>query len=537
MIVAKDALPPAGNIGVLKKGNDNGFVFKRGTAKLGATKAVRAIGAVRKQPLAAAKGSENISAGNLPEITAASSYELVGSKSNENASNISPGIKRPAAQLNSDNTKLDFPEPKRRLTISDSADGMKTPASKAKGYVEAEVVIPARKPTQPTPLISRTRTRIVEGTPKSPKGAVAGRRSTSRRQTSTNGNNELPMRNKRKSTMGGNRRRSTFSMRGKRASSIGGGFKALPHDSVSSGDFYRHISPELPEPIRLRQLLAWCARRQFATSDWPAELPDAVKKILNDSLKEAVDDVHLAFEKGDIATSWYHRPMNEHSELAGDTKGELQKHPENVKNLETKELLLKRIEALKKENNAWVKELKRASTQHAKTLDRLPKSIRTLPAAAAAAASSTGDVDIEPISRSANSFDWSPLTTKDSEDKELAIKYVMESNAGGISMEIEKAEEQIEAATREIEIQLDSFHLDMHRANEQHEFAKNKCEKLSGDLSFALAQRREKALALAGISRKSTAQLAQGANEQQQETADDTRDLLRTLAAALANDN
>lgn len=79
-------------------------------------------------------------------------------------------------------------------------------------------------------------------------------------------------------------RRSSLSMRGRRASSLidGGksngrlwisgpmdgngavadGREALPHDEVDIADFYKHIESDgLPEPRRMKQLLTWCGTR------------------------------------------------------------------------------------------------------------------------------------------------------------------------------------------------------------------------------------------------------------------------------------
>lgn len=36
---------------------------------------------------------------------------------------------------------------------------------------------------------------------------------------------------------------------------------ALPHPDVAYEDFHKHIKVDFPEPVRMKQLLAWCARR------------------------------------------------------------------------------------------------------------------------------------------------------------------------------------------------------------------------------------------------------------------------------------
>jgi hypothetical protein len=36
---------------------------------------------------------------------------------------------------------------------------------------------------------------------------------------------------------------------------------ALPHNEVETNEFYKHISQDLVEPKRMRQLLLWCGHR------------------------------------------------------------------------------------------------------------------------------------------------------------------------------------------------------------------------------------------------------------------------------------
>lgn len=57
-------------------------------------------------------------------------------------------------------------------------------------------------------------------------------------------------------------RRSSAGLRGKRASSlIDAGTSAIPHAEVRTEDFYKHISQDLLEPRRMKQLLVWCGSR------------------------------------------------------------------------------------------------------------------------------------------------------------------------------------------------------------------------------------------------------------------------------------
>ncbi|KAJ2232120.1 hypothetical protein IWW45_005204 [Coemansia sp. RSA 485] len=471
-----------------KGGNDHGFVFKRGRVP-SASKAIQALVASKLSVPSNSTHATNNNENTDKEKTA-------------NGSRGTPASAQRNRKRSTDETsRLDFPEPKRRLTEQvETANSVQ------------DISVPLRKPPQPTPLISRTRTRMFAETPKrEANGRLIDDGGRSVRRVAGG---------RRKSTMGG-RRRSTFSMRGKRASSIGGGFKAVPHESVGSCDFYRHISPELPEPIRLRQLLAWSARRTAVPmDDWPEEIPDPVKKLLSDVLREAVDDMHSAFEKGEIATSWYHRPVD--AEAEGVDNAPLQPHPENLANEKTRDALKSRISALQAENDAWVGELRRASSTHAKTLDRLPRPVQALAA---------GCEPSEPLSRSAESIDWAVL------DDDKAKAYV-ESSAG-IDEELRMAEASIERAVQEIQVQLDAFRLDVHRASGMYGAVEEATAKASGALGFALTQRRAKARALEASRPGACGSDRQQLKQQQQpdghsdSTRDSTRDLLRTLSASL----
>lgn len=61
-------------------------------------------------------------------------------------------------------------------------------------------------------------------------------------------------------------RRSSMSMRGRRASSlIESGQSAIPHREVDPSEFFKHIEAEgLSEPRRMRQLLTWCGERALS---------------------------------------------------------------------------------------------------------------------------------------------------------------------------------------------------------------------------------------------------------------------------------
>ena len=72
-------------------------------------------------------------------------------------------------------------------------------------------------------------------------------------------------RNKEMRKKGGERRRSSLGLRGRRASSlIDMGHSALPHKDVDAAEFFKHIESDLLEEKRMKQLLTWCAERALS---------------------------------------------------------------------------------------------------------------------------------------------------------------------------------------------------------------------------------------------------------------------------------
>ncbi|KAJ2720793.1 hypothetical protein GGI07_004397 [Coemansia sp. Benny D115] len=522
MLSHQQRVAPASALPSRALGNDNGFVFRR---------TGRSIGGIR--PVTKAQGTPTEPSNGDAESNTENNAENDSTRQHSAATNdTAPHTKSEATPSKRQGTSLQlvFPDRKRRQTqqLQPQHQSQQQPQKQQQSQLQpgtpkrasaTDISVPLRRPPQPTPLISRTRKRTLGGAAASPA------RSGARRMTAH-----------RKSTLAG-RRRSTFSMRGKRASSIGGGFKALPHESVGSGDFYRHISPELPEPIRLRQLLAWSARRTTPTLEqWPEELPEAARRLLSDVLREAVEDMHAAFEKGAIATSWYHRPVDP---AEAEPERPLASHPENAANAAARDELTERIRHLRDEETAWVAELRRASAAHARALDRLPRPVQGL---------LPWTVPAEPLSRAAESVDWEQAL--DSAPAEYALH-----TSAAVAADVEAAEQSIEQAVRDLQVRLDAFGLSVHRAGAAQSLARETADEAAGALGFALAQRRARADVVArqtaamrtpsaagstgsNGSNGSNALLASAGSNQpsvgtRSEGCDPTRALLRTLSAAL----
>ncbi|KAJ1920242.1 hypothetical protein H4219_001475 [Mycoemilia scoparia] len=229
--------------------------------------------------------------------------------------------------------------------------------NKNKSSVIKEMHVPLAK-VQATPLIKATKRK---GTP------MASRASKNGRQSVLPGH-PLGKNKRQPSVAGSKRRRSTFGIRGKRASSIGSGFSVHPHESVSMSDFYRHISPELPEPVRLRQLLTWCSRRL----DLHTLIPG---KPVHPIAQSVIDDMQRSLESGKVYLSWYRRTID-HDVIKSNQPQKQQAHPLNVKNTEKRAHLLKHIAELKQEYAKWKALLSKAGNDHVRSIDTLPNEVK-----------------------------------------------------------------------------------------------------------------------------------------------------------------
>lgn len=145
-------------------------------------------------------------------------------------------------------------------------------------------------------------------------------------------------------------RRSSYNNRGKRVLSIGNGFVAQPHEDVSETDYYKVLDSSMSEPNQMRQLLAWCFRKnllQDADSDHSAESDTArgIAKIIKQELLADLVD-------GKIETSWYSR------ESAADAKPVagrriIRPNPLNEANKESIEVFSRKLRQLHAEKKQW----------------------------------------------------------------------------------------------------------------------------------------------------------------------------------------
>lgn len=106
----------------------------------------------------------------------------------------------------------------------------------------------------------------------------------------------------------GNRRRTSYYNRGKRLSSIGNGFEGLPHDDVSTQDYYKLLNSDLPEPQRIRQLLVWSMRKRYQQEEHRSGNDDQTAVNIAKVIK---DEVIQQLVLGEINVNWYNRSQTQ----------------------------------------------------------------------------------------------------------------------------------------------------------------------------------------------------------------------------------
>ncbi|KAI9723817.1 MAG: hypothetical protein M1828_004067 [Chrysothrix sp. TS-e1954] len=160
------------------------------------------------------------------------------------------------------------------------------------------------------------------------------------------------------------RRRSSSTLRGRRASSLidSGVSNAVPHNEVTTPEFYKHISMELPEPRRMKQLLTWCGSRALserpsaASSDTNAVLAgdtllfdfSQVPTALTVSLARAIQEELLKdFTEKSELSDWFNRDDVPAAILIK------QPNPRNIENASKLQELESEVKRLEQERSSW----------------------------------------------------------------------------------------------------------------------------------------------------------------------------------------
>lgn len=138
-------------------------------------------------------------------------------------------------------------------------------------------------------------------------------------------------------------RRTSLGNRGKRVSSIGNGFVAVPHDDVPVEEFYKHFDQSMPEPHRMRQLLIWCGKRVLSKEKRPKKKNLTAVNIAKVIKQELIKDLSM----GKLNTSWWNR-----EEVKKEIK--LVPNAQNITNFQNLKMFEKRLADLKQEEQMWL---------------------------------------------------------------------------------------------------------------------------------------------------------------------------------------
>ncbi|KAL4980795.1 Mis12-Mtw1 protein family-domain-containing protein [Aspergillus desertorum] len=141
-------------------------------------------------------------------------------------------------------------------------------------------------------------------------------------------------------------RRSSLSMRGRRASSLidSGASNALPHDKVDTAEFYKHIAADgLVEPRRMRQLLIWCGTRALLDKPSGSRSGDESARLAARVIQE---ELVKDFASKSELSNWFSR------EDTAPTVVVKKANPKNVQNQDKIKELEEQIQKLQKERQA-----------------------------------------------------------------------------------------------------------------------------------------------------------------------------------------
>lgn len=162
--------------------------------------------------------------------------------------------------------------------------------------------------------------------------------------------------------------RPSLGLRGQRGStSFGRGEPTYPHSSVQPHQFHRHIPVELPDPVKVRWLVSWCAKRAYEehTSKGKVRARDPeADRLLGDVIDLFVANV----AKGDIDTNIY-----DSDPTSASTSNGVRPHERNVENRATKAKEEGIIKRMKAEDRDWSRIAAHANAEQ----DRVIRSLRT----------------------------------------------------------------------------------------------------------------------------------------------------------------
>jgi len=252
-------------------------------------------------------------------------------------------------------------------------------------------------------------------------------------------------------------RRSSFMSRSKQQSSFSRTSIAFPHPHLESKNYYKHIMPDLPDPVRMRQLLAWCGNNLMDSSD-----PKKDKKQSKaDSIAYEIQKRILGqLKDGKINTSWYTR-----APVSNPMEYKRKPNPRNQRNMKLVEKYERTAGIMEKEDKAWKNVAMKLNNFHAGVLDSCPPLPKSM------------EKDAKESDNSLKThFQQYYLEGISQEQLQFLNKYCTPSSTDDIDSKITRTVESLQAKVDQLQ---ESLTAKLHDQRAAEKFGKEVLEKLS----------------------------------------------------------
>lgn len=116
----------------------------------------------------------------------------------------------------------------------------------------------------------------------------------------------------------------------------------LPPSSVSTREFYKHLLPDLPGPVKMRQLMIWAVQKVRSNQRDEKGMEDLVQSVLQGLFTNKIN------------TSWYQRPSSGPA-VVSDGEKITERGPKNQELMDCIQLYERYNQKLRAELSAWTR--------------------------------------------------------------------------------------------------------------------------------------------------------------------------------------
>lgn len=228
------------------------------------------------------------------------------------------------------------------------------------------------------------------------------------------------------------------------SSSLGNtGVITQPHPSISPAAFHKHLDATLPDALRLRHLLVWCANRNLPANNKSTPSSSANLPTLTSAQRDQLKAIQQEFIKRLVSGRVETAVASSAHEKVG-SNAQLEEHEQNTKNKQRLANFLRDINDARSEETAWVELIHSYNTLQTSTLSNLESSL---------SASTSG---------TSRSKDWLPreqdLDSRFRSGLELSRSYLQEWEASQRSV----ISSPISSRVTGVQFQVDQLHETLH---------------------------------------------------------------------------